>query len=93
MADQDDRAALLLEGADLVHALALERLVADGEHLVDEQQVGVDVDGDGERQPDVHARRVELHLGVDELLDAGEVDDRVEVPVGLLRATCRGSRR
>ncbi len=42
------------------------------------------MDGDGEREPHVHARRVELDLGVDELLDAGEVDDVVEVPVGLL---------
>ena len=61
--------------ADPVHALALERLVADGQHLVDEQDVGVDVHGDGEGEPHVHARRVELHLGVDELADAGEVDD------------------
>jgi hypothetical protein len=30
--------------AHAVEALALERLVADGEHLVDEQDVGVDVD-------------------------------------------------
>ena len=55
-----------------------------GEHLVDEQDLRVDVDGDGEGQPDVHAARVELDLGVDELLDAGEVDDVVEVGVGLV---------
>ena len=56
VAHEDDRAALLLELADLVHALELERLVADREHLVDEQEVGVGVDGDGEREPHVHAR-------------------------------------
>ena len=81
--DQHDRAALVLELADLVQALALERLVADGEHLVDQQHVGVDVHGDREGEPHVHARGVELHLGVDELLDAGELDDLVEVLVGL----------
>ena len=41
------------------------------------------MDGDGEREPDVHARRVELHLRVDELADAGELDDVVEDGVGL----------
>src|SRR5690606_35640093 len=39
--------------------------------------------GDGEGQAYVHAGRVELHLGVDERLDPGEVDDRVEVLVRL----------
>ena len=63
---------------DAVEALALERLVADREHLVDEEDVGVDVDGDREPEPHVHARRVVLHLLVDELLELGEVDDLVE---------------
>lgn len=54
--DDDDRLAGLLEGADAVEALALERLVADGQDLVDEQDVGVGVHGDGEREPHVHAR-------------------------------------
>ena len=91
--DQHDGAALVLELPDPVHALALERLVTDGQHLVDQQDVRVDVHGDGERQPHVHAGRVELHLGVDERLDAGEGDDRVEELVGLLAATARGSTR
>src|SRR5439155_3678587 len=30
-------------------------------------------------KPDVHPRRIELHLCIDERLDAGEVDDLVEV--------------
>ena len=61
-----------------VEALLLEALVADGEHLVDEQDVGLDVDRHGEAQTDVHARRVVLHLVVDELLELGELDDLVE---------------
>ena len=52
----DDRAALVLELVHAVQALALEGLVADGEHLVDEQHVGIDVDRDREAEPDVHAR-------------------------------------
>ena len=61
-----------------VEALALERLVADREHLVDEQHVGIDVDGDCEAEAHVHARRVVLHLLVDEPLELGELDDVVE---------------
>ena len=59
--DQQDGAALLLEELHPVDALALEALVADGQHLVDDQDVGVDVDGHGEAEPHVHARGVELH--------------------------------
>src|SRR5665647_856650 len=82
--DDDDRPTLMLEAANSIHALALEGLVSDGQHLIHQQDVRVDVHRDGEGQAHVHARGVELHLGVDELLDPGEVDDRVEVPVGLL---------
>ena len=48
------RAPASLQARELVEALLLERGVADGEHLVDEQDVGVDLDGGRERQPDVH---------------------------------------
>ena len=68
--DEEDRAALALELLDPVDALALERLVADRQHLVDEQDVGLDVDGDREAEPGVHARRVVLDLVVDELARA-----------------------
>ena len=78
MGHEHDRAAFVLELVDPVEALALEGLVADREHLVDEQHVGVDVDGDREAEAHVHARRVVLHLLVDELLELGERDDVVE---------------
>src|SRR5205807_732403 len=39
------------------------------------QHVGVDVDGDGEGQPDRHAGGEVLQLLLDELLELGEVDD------------------
>ena len=41
------------------------------------------MDGDGEREPHVHPARVELHLGIDELLDPGELHDLVEILLGL----------
>ena len=61
----------------------LEGEVADGEHLVDEQHLRVDVDGDREAEPHEHARRVELHRRVDELVELGEGDDVVEARLDL----------
>ena len=59
-------------------ALPLELGVADGEDLVDDQDLGLEVRGDREREPHVHAAGVALDRRVEELLDAGEVDDCVE---------------
>ena len=56
----------------------------DGQHLVHHQDVGVDVDRHGEAEPDVHPRRVVLHLVVDELLELGEGHDLVEALVDVL---------
>ena len=72
-----------LELADLVQALALERLVADGQDLVDQQDVGADVDGHREPEAHVLAGAVVLDLVVDERLQLGEGDDVVEVALGL----------
>ena len=68
---------------DAIEAAALERLVADREHLVDQEDLGVHVDGDGEAEPDQHPRGVELHLVVHELLELGERDDVVVDPIGV----------
>ena len=96
---EQDRATLALELLDALEALALERLVTDREHLVDEQDLRLDVHRDREAEPGGHARRVVLHLVVDELLDLGERDDVVEDLVDLLarepedrRRSCRCSR-
>ena len=77
---QQDRLAAPLELGELVEALVGEAFVADGEHFVDEQHVGIDVDRDRETQPHVHARRVGLHRRVDEVAQLGELDDLVEAP-------------
>ena len=65
---------------ELVEALLLEGGVADGEHLVDEQDLGVHLDHHREGEAHEHARRVVLELQVDEVAQLGEVDDRVEAP-------------
>ena len=89
MGDQEDRLAAAPELAELVEALVREAFVADGEHLVDEQHVGIDVDGDGEAEPHVHAGRIGLDRRVDELPQLGEVDDLVEALLDLALASGR----
>ena len=91
--DEHDRPPLVLELADATDALRLEHLVADGEHLVDEQHVGIEVDRHGETEAHVHPRRVVLHRLVDELGEVGEGDDVVEDPVDLLARSSRRSWR
>ena len=53
-----------------VEALLLKRSISDGEHLVDQQDVRVDLDRDGEGEPDLHPRRVVLEL---QLLELGQL--------------------
>ncbi len=70
-------------------ALLLERLVADGEHLVEEEDVERDLDRDRVREPHQHPRRVVLELLVDEALELGEGDDVVELLIELVLASTR----
>ena len=82
--DEHDRLLRRAELADLCEALVLEVLVANGEHLVDEQHVGVEMHRDAEPKAHVHAARVRLHRGVEEPADVGELLDRRHDPVHLL---------
>jgi hypothetical protein len=52
--DEDDRRPALLEELQLPEALLLEVGVADGQHLVDHEDLGVHVDRDPEAEPCVH---------------------------------------
>jgi hypothetical protein len=76
--DEDDRAAALLELEDLAEALALERLVADGEDLVEQQHVCVEVRRDREAEAHVHAGGIGPDRPVDRILELREGDDLVE---------------
>ena len=67
-----------LNSANLSRHLCVKPFVADGEHFVHEQHVGIDVNRDREAEAHVHAGRVGLHRRVDELLHLGELDDLVE---------------
>src|SRR4029078_7070208 len=52
--DEHDRPALLLEREDPSEALSLERLIADGEDLVQQEDVGVEERRDCEPEPHPH---------------------------------------
>ena len=82
--DEDDRPAALLELVDLAEALALELLVADGEHLVEQQHVDLEVRGDGEAEAHDHARRVRADGQLHEALELGERLDLGHVPADRL---------
>ena len=61
-----------------VHALLGERRVADRQHLVDQHDVGVRLDHDGEGEPGHHPGGVVLQLQVREPLELRELEDGVE---------------
>ena len=82
---EDERLARVAELEHAVDAARLEALVADREHLVDEQHVRVDVDRDREAEPREHAARVRLDGVVGEALELGEGDDVVD-PAGEIAA-------
>ena len=75
MRDEEKRHSPLAEPVHALRALSLELHVPDGEHLVEKENVRLDVRGDGEAEPCHHPRRVGTQRRVDELLDAGELDD------------------
>ena len=58
------------QAAEPVLGLRLEGGVADAEGLVDQEDVGIDLGGDGEGQPHVHPAGVVLQRQVGELATA-----------------------
>ena len=86
VAHEEDGAALARDLAHLADALALEARVPDGQHLVDEEDLRLQVSRDGEREPHGHSRRVPLHGRVEESRDLGKRDDFVEPAVDLSAA-------
>ena len=84
MADEEDGLFAAAKVVDPVQASGHKCGVPDGQHLVDEQDLGIDVDGDGETEAHVHAARVGFDRGVDEVLEFGETDDLVELVVYFL---------
>ena len=62
---------------------ALELRIAHGEHFVHDEDLGLEVRGDREGEPQVHPAAVALDGRVEEALDLRERDDLVELAVDL----------
>src|SRR5581483_4092264 len=78
VADEDDCPPLLRDVAHLAEALALKLGVPNGDDLVNEQDLRLEMRRDCERETDLHAARVALHGRVEEAGDARELDDLVK---------------
>ena len=81
--NEKDRPPVVDESLDAVGAAVLERLVSNGKHLVEHEDLGLQKCRDREREPDVHPARIPLHRRVDELLQPGKRNDVVELACDL----------
>ena len=86
VAHEEDGTTVLRHLSHAAETALLELRIAHGEHLVDDEDLGLQERGDRECEPHVHPARVALDGRVDEVPDAGEVDDVVELPGDLLPA-------
>ena len=86
MRHQDEGRAVALQRPHLLEAPLLEGGVAHREHLVDQEHVGFEERGDREPETHLHARRIELHLPVDRVLQLGEAHDVFEASRDLASA-------
>ncbi len=77
VADEEDGSGLT-KCSEEAHAFLLEESVANGECLVDDEDVGIDVGDDGEGEPNVHAAGVSFDGLIDVVADVGESGDAVE---------------
>src|SRR5205085_6514375 len=64
--------------AHLAQTFLLKISIADGEHLVNEKNLGLHMSGDGEGQAHIHAATVSLDWSINEFLNLGEGNNFVE---------------
>ena len=79
MGDKEDGSSIADDLFHSLHAAILKLLIPDRENLVDDQDLGLQEGGHRERKLHIHAARVALHRGIDEILHTGEGDDLVEL--------------
>ena len=90
----EEAAAGVAELVNLLKAFFLEGGIAHGQNLVDQQDVGIHVDGHREGQAHDHAGRISAERLVDEFMaDAGEFDDLVKELAGALAGSSPAARR
>src|SRR5215203_2742238 len=83
VAYEEHRPALVRKVGHPADAASLEFCVADGEDLVDDHDVGLEVGSDREGEAQVHAGGVALERRVEKALDTRELDDLVEAALDL----------
>src|SRR6266700_98237 len=83
VADVQNRDAGFPHVPDSIHALFLKHQVSHRQHLVQDQHLGPQIGCDREAEARLHAARVMLELGVDELLELRESHDLVEQCIDL----------
>src|SRR5437868_3279803 len=80
MADEKHRAAVVPRDVfNFAQALLLELAVPDREHLVDNQNLRLEMGGHREGEPYIHPRGIAFDGRVEKLLDLGKSDDLVEL--------------
>src|SRR5262249_50532418 len=57
--------------------------VTDGQHFIDDQYAGIEMGGDSECKPHIHAGGISLHRRVEEFFYAGKIDDLLEFRIDL----------
>ena len=83
MADEEHGPALARRVVHLSQTLFLELGIPDGQHLVDDQDLRLEVRRDRKRETHVHAAGITLHGCLEKSLDAGKSDDLVVFPADL----------
>src|SRR5258708_3013426 len=75
MGDAKNGPALVPNLEHLVDTLSLELLVANGQDLIDNQNLRVQVDGDGKGQPQHHSVGIGAQWFVDKVVQFREIED------------------
>ena len=85
MTHEEDGAALALGNVfHLTYRFLLELRIADGQDLVNDEDLGFQESRDGEAETDGHTGGITLHRGVDIPFAAGEIDDLIELGLDLI---------
>src|SRR4051794_35262878 len=79
MTHHDNRSTVFRYFAHPLCAAALECVISYGQHFIDDQYLRLQMCCHSERKSHVHAGRVSFYWGIEEFLDAREVDDGVEL--------------
>ena len=83
MADNQDSSA---KSSDIFHfaeTFFLKLGIPHRQHFIDDENLRIEVRGDGEGKPDIHAAGVALDRRVNEFFDSGKSDDFIEFSANL----------